>query len=989
MILRLVLGLCIACSCWAGAFGTVVAIGGQAADLALDEARGLVYLANFGANRIEVISTSSLAIERSINVAAQPSAVTLSPNGRFLLAAHFGNFVSPQTANNALTLIDLNSGGKQTFALGSPPLGAAFGYDNRALVVTSTQFLLFDPVSGAIQQLASIADVTANTLPAPPPDAPAEIVAASVAASGDARFVFGLTDTIRFRYDVERKSILSLGYTSTPPMGPRAVAVSRDGSFWTGGWALFDHNGRLWAQFPNPSGALATGGHAFDTARGLIYAQVPEAASGTTDLETPILQIVEADNLAVRERLILPENLAGKGVLSSDGSMMYAVSESGLLALPVGALGQTRRVEFSQEDVVFPGKICSSGAMSQDIVVWDLSGAATDFAIASSSPGVKMTPESGTTPAIVRVTADPSAFGTQGTATVTVTLASAQAVNVPRSLRVLVNGRGPDQRGTVVSVPGKLVDVLADPVRNRFYILRQDTNQVLAYEGDGYTEIKKLRTGATPSQMAITFDRRYLLVGNRNSQIANVYDLETLEPQTPIRFPGGHYPQSLASSGRAILAAVRSAVSAEHKIDRVDMASRTATEYASLGAWENNVNVDTMLTASPNGSTILGVEADGGLLLYNSGQDAFTAYRKPYTTLAGAYAASSYDRYVVDNHLLNASLVEVKRLESATGSSSGFAFVDDTGLRTTVASASGPGVVARVNLATGESLSPTRMVEAPLLGETGAVFTRTLAPLSNRKVIVSLTASGFTVLPWNYEASVAAPHIERVVNLADQSAAVAPGSLVAIFGWDLSPVNLASAETPLPTALGDSCLSVNGSLAPILFVSPNQVNAQLPYNIDGNVTLTLMTPGGVSDNYMLVINSAAPGVFHTAIEGLGSDVPTVIREKNGLPATPSNPLHRGDYVIIYLAGLGRTNPAIEAGAPGPYDPLAWTETAPTVTLGGWSIPVMYAGLTPGMVGVYQINAFLPTWGVPTGLSVPLTITQDGYATTVNVRVVGE
>lgn len=987
MILRLVLGLCIACSGWAGQFGTVVAVGGQASDLALDETRGVVYLANFGANRIEVISTASLALERSINVAAQPSAVALSPNGRFLLAAHFGNFVEPQSPSNALTLIDLSTGGKQTIALGSPPLGAAFGYDNRALVVTSTEFLLFDPVSGAVQMLATISDVTATTLPAPPADAPPQIVAASVAASGDARYIFGLTDTIRFRYDASNKSILSLGYTSTPTMGPRAVAVNRDGSYWTGGWALFDRNGRLWAQFPNPSGALQTGGHAFDTARGLIYSQVPEAASGTSSVQTPILQIVESDNLTVRERLILPENLAGKAALSSDGSMMYAVSESGLLALPVGALDQTRRVAFSQEDVAFLGKICSSGAMSQDIVVWDLSGAATDFAIESPSPGVKVSPANGTTPAVVRVTADPSAYGTQGTVTVALTLSSAQAVNIPQSLRVLVNGRGPDQRGTMVSVPGKLVDILADPARNRFYILRQDKNQVLVYEGDGYTLVKTLRTGATPTQMTITFDRRYLLVGNRNSQIANVFDLETLQAQTPIRFPGGHYPQSLAASSRAILAAVRSAVSAEHKIDRVDLYSRTASEYASLGAWQNNVNIDTMLTASPNGSTILGVQADGGLLLYSAVSDAFTVYRKPYTALSGAYAASSYDRYVVGNHLLNASLVEVKQLESATGPSSGFAFVDETGVRTTAASASAPGVAARVNLSTGDTLAPARMVEAPLFGETGAVFTRTLAPLSNRKAFVSLTASGFTVLPWNYEASVAPPRIERVVNLADQSAAVAPGSLVAILGRDLSPVNLASAETPLPTALGDSCLSVNGAFAPILFVSPNQVNAQLPYNIDGRVTLTLLTPGGVSDNYTLVMNTAAPGVFRTAIEGLGSDVPTVIRERNNLPATLSNPLHRGEYVVIYLAGLGRTSPAIEAGAPGPYEPLAWTETAPTVTIGGWSIPIVYAGLTPGMVGVYQINAFIPGWGVPTGMAMPLTVTQAGYSTTVDVRVV--
>ena len=90
----------------------------------------MVYLANFSANRIEVISTSTLAIQTSMNVAARPSALALSPDGRFLLVAHFGNFQAPSTANNLLTLINLVSGGQQTFALGSPPLGVAFGSDS-------------------------------------------------------------------------------------------------------------------------------------------------------------------------------------------------------------------------------------------------------------------------------------------------------------------------------------------------------------------------------------------------------------------------------------------------------------------------------------------------------------------------------------------------------------------------------------------------------------------------------------------------------------------------------------------------------------------------------------------------------------------------------------------------------------------------------------------------------------------------------------------
>ena len=137
------------------------------------------------------------------------------------------------------------------------------------------------------------------------------------------------------------------------------------------------------------------------------------------------------------------------------------------------------------------------------------------------------------------------------------------------------------------------------------YVLRQDTNEVLVFESPGFQQVAALRTGNTPTQMAITFDRRRLLVANDNSQIANVYDLDSLKALTYIRFPHGHYPRSLAASGRAILAAVRSASSAEHKIDRVDLATASAIELASLGPWENNVHLNTALVASGNGSAIL------------------------------------------------------------------------------------------------------------------------------------------------------------------------------------------------------------------------------------------------------------------------------------------------------------------------------------------------------------------------------------------------
>src|SRR5580765_8422966 len=92
----------------AATFGAVVPIGGHASDIALDESRGVLYIANFTANRIEVMSTADYSVQRSMNVAAQPGALSLSPDSKFLLVAHYGSLSPADPSRNAITLINLN-----------------------------------------------------------------------------------------------------------------------------------------------------------------------------------------------------------------------------------------------------------------------------------------------------------------------------------------------------------------------------------------------------------------------------------------------------------------------------------------------------------------------------------------------------------------------------------------------------------------------------------------------------------------------------------------------------------------------------------------------------------------------------------------------------------------------------------------------------------------------------------------------------------------
>ena len=1003
----------------AATFGKVVSIGGHASDIALDESRGLLYIANFTANRIEVMSLADQTIRTSMNVAAQPGAISMSPDNQFLLVAHYGNFTPPDPTKNGLTLINLNDGTRQTFTTGDTPLAATFLADGTALVATTNGLLQFDPVTGAINVVATFATL-ATQLPAKLGTFPTQVILASLTTTPDRKVVYGIADDGSFqafiRFDMNTGRVFAGGFIAVPKPLPR-VSVAADGSWAMVNMYKIDGGLHDMAQFPNSVTSLNVGAAAVDSSSGTIYAQIVTLAPGSGSTATsgsgsssgsqsstgssssssssaagvpvgpPLLSILDADNLTVRNSILIPENLTGRAVLSSAADVLYVISDSGVTVFPVGKLNQAHQVTASQSDLVVSGNFCNRNVITQTLTITDPGGGNTDFAISGNPQGVTISPASGITPATVQVKVDPNVFqNVNGTVAVQLTINSSAAVNVPAPVRVLINNRNPDQRGTVINIPGTITDVLADPVRNRFYVVQQNRNNILVFDGSTYAQIATLRTSTTPTQMAMTFDRQYLMVGHDNSQFAYVYNLDTLQPDTPITFPGGHYPRQIAESGKSILSLVRDVTGdAPGTIDRIDFAARRATQLPSLGIYTNNVNPAGVLAPAPNGGSILVAMPDGNVMLYDANADTFTISRKDYQALGGAYAASSYNSYVVGNYLLNSSLVTQSTLENASGVSSGFTFIDQSGFRTTVPAVTSAGVIQRVNPSVSLGIKPTRMVEAPLSSSPTSAFIRTLAPLYNQTAVISLSVSGLMVLPWTYDAAVAPPKISSVVNAADGTQPVAPGGLISVYGQSMSPVNMATKEIPLPTALGESCLTVNGVPLPVLFVSSQQINGQLPFNVDGNATMTLHTPGGVSDNYNFTIFSAAPSIFRSGTAGPMTDLATVVRADDNQLVTPTNPIHPNDSIIIYATGLGRTQPAVDAGDPAPSDPLAGAIISPAVTLGGVPLTVSYAGLAPGQVGVYQINAKVPT-KVPTGLEVPLVIDQ-GVSTSLMLRVV--
>jgi uncharacterized protein (TIGR03437 family) len=974
---------CLALPLCAATFGTPVAIGGQGADIALDEARGVLYIADFTANRIDVMTLSDLTVHQSINVNPQPGSLSMSPDGQFLVVVHFGNNAAPTSSNNALTVIHLADGTRQTFGLAYPPLGVAFGNDGLALISTTTDFELFEPVSGSLTQITTITALVAKTLPQPLGSFPPNIVAASMNVNSDSSVIVGLSDTMQFSYNTSNHQVSVIGYTASPALAPRVVSVAGDGSFYIAGWALYlcgggaftgcTTQGPLAASFLNPSGILNKGSHAIDLSSNTVYAQIPQSAT-----DKPTLLIADADNLNIRDRLQLPENLAGKSILNAAKTVMYSISDSGVTVLPVGTLSRAHRVQAASPDLLFTGNFCNEGKETQNLTIVDQGGGNVPFSLSTSTAGVYFSSSSGVTPATIQVLVDPTQFPNQtGTNVGSISISAPGAINIPNNVRLLVNTTQPDQRGTIVDLPGTLVDLLADPGRDRFYVLRQDNNSIYVFDGN-YNQITTLRTGTTPTQMAITLDDNYLIVGHDNSQLAYVYDLNALQKVEVIQMPFGHYPRSIGVSSRAILAASRVA-GPTHMIDKINMTTGLATPYATLGVFSNNVNVNTVLQGTPNGTAIMGVMPDGNVILYDATVDSFTVSRKDVAALSGAYAASSYGQFVVGNTLMNQSLVPVGTLSTSTTAAAGFAFTATGSLLTGPGSTTG--MIQRVDTTSLLSEAPTRLAEIPAASPTGFAFTRTLAPLANGNAIVELTTSGLLALPAAFDAAVAPPQISQIVNAADLTKPVAPGGLVSLFGSNLAPTNMATSQIPLPTALAQSCMSVNGTLLPLLFASPAQINAQLPANATGNSSLVLYTPGGVSNTFNFTIQATAPSVFRTS-----AGTATIIRNSNGKLVTSDNPVQLNDQLTIYLTGMGATLPSVASGTASPSSPLAVATVQPTITIGGAGIFVLWAGLAPKQVGVYQINAQVPFHGIPEGDNIAFTITQGTASTTIYLKV---
>ena len=277
-------------------------------------------------------------------------------------------------------------------------------------------------------------------------------------------------------------------------------------------------------------------------------------------------------------------------------------------------------------------------------------------------------------------------------------------------------------------------------------------------------------------------------------------------------------------------------------------------------------------------------------------------------------------------------------------------------------------------------------------GATLAVYSATwtpVHPVSQLTITMQATAKGLkasSTLITGAVSSTPFPILKQngtVHNLYPRAGApLAPGTIVAIYGSGFAAAP-SSASGALPTLLGGTSVVIGGELAPLYYTSPNQINAQLPADLvpDHEYQVLVLSNTSYSTPDTIRIAPATPGVARLA------NGQVIAQHQDFSQVTPDSPAKPGDYLVIYLAGMGLTDTPVAAGVLSPSSPPASVSVPASLTLDGKPVPVLFAGLTPGFVGLYQMNFQVPA-DARSG-SLELRITQVGMAANSSVLVVGK
>ena len=192
---------------------------------------------------------------------------------------------------------------------------------------------------------------------------------------------------------------------------------------------------------------------------------------------------------------------------------------------------------------------------------------------------------------------------------------------------------------------------------------------------------------------------------------------------------------------------------------------------------------------------------------------------------------------------------------------------------------------------------------------------------------------------------------------------------MSLFGSQLATGITGATSIPLPTTLSGATIFVNNAQVPLIFVSPGQINFQIPFEVSGQVQVRVDREGQRGNTVTAKVGRRGAGLY--GFPGTPYGIVQNASRNNAFP-WPDTPTFAGvakaaarpgDTLVLYGSGFGPVNPAVATGAAAGSDQLSRLTETPKVSFGqnffGPFVDPLFVGLAPGFVGLYQLNVRVP------------------------------
>jgi len=696
--LRLLLFLVLTAGLQAATFGTRVPVTGGPLDLVLDERRNQLYLVDFNTNSVQMYSIAGRRFLAPVRVGLQPISGAMSLDGKFLYVSNF------QSASISVIDLDLNVVVRNV-NLPVRPEGVAVGGDGKVLVTTLGQgpannptdtLIVYDPGVREGQQLVSVLNPPIPTAAPPLAITPGRIYLnfrGRLQTTPDGQFIIGVNtpaqnDSLVFVYEVASQKVLRIRRV---PGLSTVLSVSPDGRRFMAGARMFDvatlnllatqstDNAPFLFNAAAFNLAQNAGGSVFSPDGSALYSafNVAPLLIGQNRPNAATLLINNPRNLGIRMGIQLAESVLGRMVASPDGQNVYALSESGLLILPVGQLNTFPILDPETTVVRLAANQCDRAAATRAVRIRNAGRGNLRYTVqqVAAAAGLQVQQVGQLAPGDLRFTMAPGVTRRIGSTMTAVLLQSEDAINIPPVIRVFQNWLNAETRTTTFPVDTGLnaieglTDLLLDNTRQRVYIANAARNQVEVFDLRSQAFRTPIEVGQLPRSMAMSTDNRTLYVANGGGEWISMVDLEEGQEYDRIGFPPMPFNASQAPVTPRVIAQGIFGLQIWASTSNVaagtlwSASGRTAVlRPVSNAIGTAAIPAPVNMVSTPGNESIMMLAGTAVAYLYDSLADDFVVARQvmtaPFVSYYGVVSAGPEGRYFVANRaILNSTLV--------------------------------------------------------------------------------------------------------------------------------------------------------------------------------------------------------------------------------------------------------------------------------------------------------------------------------------------